>query len=114
MIIEVTELALCTQGYNICLDGRAIKTPDKSNLTIPSKPLAYMAALEWYCCECSLHLKTVLILTHGFLLNGTGIVNSNIWTEHACILRRSQTQLKTIQHNALQQKGFDFPLSHSL
>eukprot|EP00041_Stephanoeca_diplocostata_P007622 m.109967 g.109967 ORF g.109967 m.109967 type:complete len:322 (+) comp16965_c0_seq1:104-1069(+) len=33
--------------FEVCLDGRTLKTPLKHPMTVPSKPLAYMIAHEW-------------------------------------------------------------------
>lgn len=40
------------QAFNIHLDGRAVKTPAKTKLAIPSEPLSYMIALEWCVLRC--------------------------------------------------------------
>lgn len=39
--------AKAANGFNILLDGRPIKTPNKAELTAPSQKLADLAAAEW-------------------------------------------------------------------
>lgn len=45
--VAVSEDDETPDAFNIHLDGRAVKTPAQTKLTIPSEPLAYMIALEW-------------------------------------------------------------------